>query len=141
MLTRYIIELINCLYHLGIRNGWRYWRCLQNARKDPTMVPAWAKRLKAQAAVTSDEKLRYCYIDFAERLEKVKPQPFNPFHFKAQVLAALFGITALVAATATCLLTHQWFNFTGLAGIENTACLVVASLSIIIYRLASPHRL
>lgn len=143
MLTRYLIELIDCFYHLGLKTGWFYWRCMQTAKKDPEFVDGWVRRLNAQAAVTSDEKLRFCYIDFAERLKAARPKtPYNYYGFKAQVLAAGFMLFALAVAIVNAHLSSQWMlSIYGTQGLISAGCVLVAGIGALIYQLASPKRL
>jgi len=52
-------EFIDCVRHLGLSLGWRYWRIQAKARKNPDMVLKWARDCRLVGLQ-----------DWAEQLEK-----------------------------------------------------------------------
>lgn len=44
-------RLIQCIKHLGLKNGYRYWKLQNKAMKDPFVVPKLCEKLREEAMV------------------------------------------------------------------------------------------
>ena len=44
-----VLRLLNCIRHLGLRTGFRYWRLQNKSIRDPHMALRWALRCREEA--------------------------------------------------------------------------------------------
>jgi hypothetical protein len=44
-----IYHLLNCIWHLGFKRGFRYWRIGRWCQKDPTLIGRWINKCNKEA--------------------------------------------------------------------------------------------
>ena len=65
-------KLADCIWHLGPRNGLRYWRIMRACEKDPELVRGWAFQCRVEAneaEFAGDPKAATALRDWAGKLE------------------------------------------------------------------------
>src|SRR5437899_1157778 len=66
-----IIDLVHCLRVLGLRRGWKYWRCQRLALQDCNFAMRWASNCRREA-IKSDPDTARALIKWAEELEELE---------------------------------------------------------------------
>ena len=71
-ITTWSHSLPACVWHLGFRMGWRYWRLIGRARHNPNLVPQWIVRCRWDAESQQrlgNHDMAFALRSFADDLE------------------------------------------------------------------------
>jgi len=67
-----ILDLFNCIYHLGFTLGWDYWRLNNLIKKDAAVLERWIERLELEANMYEAEECHKIAAFMRDWIEKCK---------------------------------------------------------------------